>query len=138
MKISRSQSWQLILADLSLILFLLTLTALAGEEAEETAEAQPSQEPSPPHTAAAQAIYRSVPLGPTIGDWLAQQTPDPRATLTIFASYSNDEREAVWNTAQSLASEAQDQGFNVRVLIKRGETSDVYASLAYDAETLGD
>jgi len=132
-------AWQLILADLALILFLLTLSALPAAEAEtarglasravqeKTARAAVEAE-----VAAAQALFRPVPGGPALGDWLAAQAPDPRATLTIFAVHAPGGEAAAWARAEALASEARARGTRVRTIISAGSSADIYASLAYD------
>lgn len=132
------QSWQLILADLSLILFLVTLSALASEAGGAgSRDRAPANAPPIPHVAPAQALFRPDPNGPGIAQWLAAQPYDPRATVTIFAHLGEDDEET-WNRAQALANEARQGGFAVRVIIEEGVTeegaaSDLYASLAYDA-----
>jgi len=140
MTLLRAPVWQLILADLALILFLVTLTALAGEEANHGSDRPEDEAPTDPYISQAQALYRPDPLGPSLAQWLSEQSPDPRATLTIFAQYAPDEqgaeqgseREGVWAIAQALSDDAQGRGFGVRVVITEGKASDVYASLAYD------
>ncbi len=149
----KAPSWQLILADLALILFLVALSALANEaadtvqeppigptrQAEEDNASRSGQ--AAPQIAASQALFRSSPLGPTIDEWLAEQPADPRATLTIFAQYSvrdnADEQTAVWEQAQAFAVSASraasEKQFSIRTVITQGRTSDVYASLAFDA-----
>jgi hypothetical protein len=131
--------WQLILADLALILFLLTLSALPAAEAEterrladSQARGEDAQRALRPEIAPAQALYRPVPGGPSLGEWLGAQAPDPRATLTIFAVHAEGSEAAAWARAQKLASEARARGARVRTIITVGPADDVYASLAYD------
>ncbi|MBA4050512.1 MAG: hypothetical protein C0472_01250 [Erythrobacter sp.] len=89
--------WQLILADLALILFLLTLSALPAAEAEagrqlaaRAVQEKTARESLRPEAeiAAAHALFRPVAGGPGLGEWLeAQSRPacdaddlrDPRA-----------------------------------------------------------
>ncbi|RNJ62525.1 MAG: hypothetical protein EDM03_13915 [Porphyrobacter sp. IPPAS B-1204] len=132
--------WQLILADLALILFLLTLSALPAAEAtggqrladtearEKEATGALQQEVAP-----AQALFRPVQDGPSLAMWLAAQAPDPRATLTIFASHTAGGETAAWARAEALAAEARASGTRVRTIITAGAEEDIYASLAYDA-----
>lgn len=129
--------WQLILADLALILFLVTLTALPRTEADIAPSRADRVAPAPPvaEIAAAQALYRPVAGGPELGEWLASQPRDPRATLTVFARYPAGGEAAAWAAARSLAAAAQDSGVPVRTIITRAAEADLYASLAYD-ETL--
>jgi len=132
--------WQLILADLALILFLMTLSALPAAEAEsgqrladrEARESDARGVPRP-EVAPAQALYRAVPGGPGLGAWLAAQQPDPRATLTIFATYRAGGEAAAWGRTEALAAEARASGARVRTIISVGAAEEIYASLAYDA-----
>jgi hypothetical protein len=135
--------WQLILADLALILFLLTLSALPAAEAEtrhrladraargEEARAVPAST----EIAAAQALFRPVTGGPTLAEWLASQPRDPRATLTVFARYRPGGEAAAWEAARALAAGAAGSGVPVRTIITSGSEADLYASLAYDEIT---
>ncbi len=131
--------WQLILADLALILFLLALSALPAAEAEggrrladREARDKEVREPQLPEIAAAQALYRPVADGPSLGAWLAGQGSDPRATLTIVATHAEGGEAAAWQRTQALAAQARAAGTRVRTIIVAGQAEDVYASLAYD------
>lgn len=123
-----SNSWQLILADLALILFLLTLAALGSQASQPVTR----NTPEPSHFASSQALFRQTRNGPSLKQWLTAQPRDRRATLTVFARHSGADSKELWQRAQVLASVASGEGYAVRVLIERGETSDLYASLAYD------
>lgn len=136
------QGWQLILADLALILFLMTLSALPAVEAEAEAVRKQAdhgaraanQQPfTPAEIAAAQALYRPVAGGPGLAAWLAAQPRDPRATLTLFVRHRPGGEAAAWEKAQALAQDAQASGVAIRTIITAGQDEDVYASLAYDA-----
>lgn len=128
---SRSTTnWQLILADLALILFLVTAAALTARPAHAPTSSQTKT--GHPALAPTQALYRPGPNLPSIEEWLASQTPDPRAALTIFAQHRANDAEAVWQAAQDMATIARDSDVRVRVIVREGDTSEVYASLAYD------
>ncbi len=131
--------WQLILADLALILFLLTLSALPAAEAEvgrkladRAAREKDLRHSYKPEIAAAQALFRPVAGGPSLTEWLASQPRDPRATLTVFARHLPGDEAAAWNAAAALADDAQASGVAVRTIITAGRHGDLYASLAYD------
>lgn len=133
-------SWQVILADLALILFLLTLAALPATEADigqklahREARAKEARALINPEIAAAQALFRPVAGGPTMAEWLAAQPHDPRATLTVFVRHLPGKDVAAWSTAKALAGDALASGVTVRTIITAGDEADVYASLAYDA-----
>jgi hypothetical protein len=131
--------WQLILADLALILFLLTLSALPAAEArtghrlaDREARGQDTRLRTSTEIAAAQALFRPVAGGPSLTDWLASQPRDPRATLTVFAILPGGAGAQGWAAAQALAEEARAGGVAVRIIITPGDDADLYASLAYD------
>jgi hypothetical protein len=135
------QGWQLILADLALILFLLTLSALPAAEAENgrrlaarAAREEGERDEPRPEIAPAQALFRPVPGGPGLGAWLGTQAPDPRTTLTIFATHAPGGEAEAWARAGELAAEARAAGARVRTIIMAGSQPDLYASLAYDAQ----
>lgn len=132
--------WQLILADLALILFLLTLSALPAAEAgtgqrlaDKAARGEEARPDPAPDIAASQALFRPVAGGPGIGEWLAEQTVDPRATLTVFAIYPQGGEAVAWQAAHDLAADAEANGVRVRTIITAGDEHHLYASLAYDA-----
>jgi len=126
--------WQLILADLSLILFLVTISALAdaSDESEEQGIA-PDQNHGGASVAPSQALFRPGPNTPSIEQWLAQQPRDPRATLSVIATHRGGGEQQAWDKAQALARRARETGVVVRVLIQPADRSDLYASLAFDA-----
>lgn len=122
-----SSGWQVVLADLALILFLVTLAALAaGPEGDDRSRI------AKPEIAASQALYREVEDGPTLAQWLDQRPADPRATLTILGQHTGGDDAMIWDRAEAMARQARGRGFRVRVVIGEGEVSDLYASLAYD------
>ncbi len=123
-------SWQLILADLALILFLVTAAALTASSsfAEDRSEPAPTPQPLAP----AQSLYRAGPGLPGLAQWLEQQPRDPRASLTIVAQFGKGEAEQAWSDARSMAATAEALGVRSRVIIREGAAYDVYASLAYD------
>lgn len=137
----RRPSWPLILADLALILFLITLTGLGEDESEAdpgvmaAARGGSRQVVAEAVVAPAQALYRPVAGGPSLEEWLAGQPNDPRATLTIFAHYTPGKEAAAWAEASALARQAAASKLAVRTILTRGEESDLYASLAYDTLT---
>lgn len=123
-------NWQLILADLALILFVVSLTALPQAQAGDTPPAPP---PRTAQVDAAQALFRPLPGAPAIGPWLQAQPRDLRATLTIFATHPAGGEAAAWAAALALAGEATAAAtVPVRIIIAPGPRADLYASLAYD------
>lgn len=111
--------WQTVLADLSMILFMVTASAAS--------EAPPSP-PPPPMAAALPALGDPVALwqqgagGPSLKDWLVTAAPDQRLRLTIMAPP---------NQAASALALAAAAGRPARVLIEP-EAGGVIAALTYD------
>jgi len=126
-------AWQLILADLALILFLVTLGALAGIPEDGSARDAAHVETGEPNFAPSQALYRPGPDAPPFGQWLARQERDPRTTLTIYARHAESGETAIWREARALADEARASGVAVRVVIETGEKAGLHASLGYDS-----
>jgi hypothetical protein len=107
--------WQYALADLSLILFMVTAAGVS--------EAAPD---AAPHAAPA----RSEPVavwqtgGPPLAEWLAAQPPDPRQQLTIVAPLG------AANAALALAKASKRPA---RVLLDPAAIGAPFATLAYDS-----
>ena len=124
-----SGRWDILLADLSLILFIIALGGLVGAQMQNRELSEKAQLDVAP----SQALYRSVEGGPSITEWLSNQALDPRATLTIFVSYRRDDAAANLSQAAALITEAQSRNVEVRTVVRASDRSDIYASLAFDA-----
>jgi len=111
--------WQTVLADLSLILFMVTASAVSQA---------PPAVPSRPEPAVLPALGEPVALwragqgAPALAEWLAASAPDPRLRLTIMAA--PDQAPAALNLARNAGRPA-------RVLIEPGATG-IVAALTYD------
>lgn len=116
MRARAGTGWQTTLADLSMILFLVSAGAV-------------NQSPPPDTTASLPvvgdpvALWRAGRGGPSLAQWLAAQPVDPRQRLTIVAA-----PEAAAE-AQSLAREA---GQPARVVLDPGQSAAPFAALSYD------
>ena len=114
--------WQTVLADLSLILFMITAAA-----ASELPTAQPVQ-PAPvlPALGEPVAVWRAGLGAPSLRDWLASSGPDPRLRLTILAGPE---------LAQDALALAAGAGRPARILLEpnAGVPS---AMLTYDQENM--
>jgi hypothetical protein len=117
--------WQTVLADLSLILFMVTASAVA--QADGSARGAPSSPRAEPL-----AFYVPGKDAPPLGQWLAEQGSDGRQVLTIVASYRPGERADAVAQAATLAAGVRDAAVPVRVVVEPGE-GEVHATLAYDA-----
>lgn len=119
--------WQTILADLALILFMVSIAAAGGSGKE-----RPATAPAAILHAEPAAIFRSAEGGPTLGQWLAGQAPDPRQRLTVMAYYSDGQGATASAAALALAREAGISGRPARIMLEPGEADDLYAVLAFD------
>jgi hypothetical protein len=121
--------WQTVLADLSLILFMLTAATLSqtpetgGGQNGETA----SQQSEPV------AVYATGNGAPPLADWLLDQPHDPRQQLTIVAHYTAGGQDAALAQATVFARTAGQSGLAARIIVEPGQQAGVTATLAYDA-----
>jgi hypothetical protein len=132
--------WQYILADLSLILFMVTAAALAATD---DAPAHTASTPQPvariravgtrPLSPQAEplALYRSAPGAPPLGQWLRQQSADARQQLTIVAQYVPGAQAEALRQAAALAQDAGEAGVRARIIVEPGQGG-TSASLAFD------
>lgn len=114
-----SSGWQTALADLSLILFMVTAVAVNERPA-------PHAAPAPvllPALGEPVAVWRSAAGAPGLRDWLRDAARDPNLRLTLLASA--DQAEA----ALTLVAEA---GRPARIVIEAEGQGSVAAVLTYD------
>jgi hypothetical protein len=127
-------TWQVVLSDLALILFLTTLAALART---------PGEEPVPVTITVTEtdrsselAVYRDGAGGLTLIEWLMQQQPDPRIQVTVLGRFAPTEFAAVSRRARELALQSEQIGRPPRLVLEPADTSVIVVSLAYDAPEL--
>jgi hypothetical protein len=120
-----AMGWEVMLADLSLILFLVTAVALS-----QTEEDSGSQVVSP--QGEAMAFYSAEPGAPPLEEWLSSQSSDARQQLTIVAQYRPGHQDEALDQAMALAREARRAGARARVVVEPGEGGTT-ATLAFDA-----
>ena len=115
--------WQTVLADLSLILFMITAGAVseAKQKPQPVVAAIPA--PSLPALGEPAAVWSAAPGMPPLKDWLARTATDPRLRLTILASPA---------AAQAALDLAQSSGRPARVVIEPGMLGAPLATLTYD------
>lgn len=121
--------WQYLLADLSLILFMVTASVLSRtDDAPAAAKAavplSPQSEPI--------AFYRAGEGAPPLGAWLRDQSADARQQLTIVAQYAPGRQADALGKAETLVAEAGAAGLRARIVIEPGADG-ASATLAYDA-----
>lgn len=132
MMTSGKANWQMIIADLALILFMVTAASLDRGQGGE--EGQPSEERDAtlPIEGEILALYRAHPSAPALDQWLADQAPDERQSLTIVARYEPGGREGAMQGAEELASAAGVQGLQARIVLEPGDYTDLFAVLSFD------
>jgi hypothetical protein len=132
--------WQYLLADLSLILFMITAAALSqAEDAARTPASAPvaaaREAPRPSPQGEALAVYRAEPGAPPLAEWLGAQSADARQQLTIVARFAPGRQGEALAEAGALAREAGEMGLRARIVVEPGPPSDpggTSATLAFD------
>lgn len=132
MSMRQSTGWQTALADLSLILFMVTAAAVSKQPPKLThaphrpvaAALSPQGEPL--------AIYVAAPGAPPLADWIAGQAQDSRQQLTITARYGPGAQADALVAASRLARDAGAAGIAARIVIEPG-AGPPRAALAFDA-----
>jgi hypothetical protein len=124
-----SFGWQTTIADLALILFMVTA---AGSRAQEQRPAVAESVESPPAQGEPLAVYRSQAGAPPLSAWLAEQAPDRRQRLTIVARYAPGDAATAARAALDLAREAGTGGGSARIVLEPGTGLAVLATLAFD------
>jgi len=141
MSVRVGTGWQTIIADLSMILFMLTASAVTHQKtggAAKAATASPAADSSqvsstPP---VPQPAPRSEPIAvwiagegaPPLSQWLAQQPRDSRQQVTITATYAPGAMDQALAQAQALARQAGE----ARVVVEPGAPG-MRVVLSYDA-----
>ena len=133
--------WQTTLADLAMILFMVTAAAMAERpEADgDAATDQPAETsvPALPATGEPIAIYRIAPNAPPLDEWLAEQPRDPRQNLTIIARHTPAGSERAATAALALARTAESEGHSARIVIVPAEENDLMVVLDFDGRQPG-
>jgi hypothetical protein len=121
-----SAGWQTTIADLALILFMVTAAAIDGHD-DPTDSA-----PSPAASGEPLAVYRAGEHAPPLREWLAEQAPDERQYLTIVAGYTEGDAAGAAGRALVLAAQAQAVGAAARIVLEPGDGDELVATLAFD------
>ena len=135
--------WQTTLADLALILFMVTAAAIAEapDDIEDAAKAQDAETTaiSTPVPASGQplAIYRAAPNAPALGEWLAWQSPDERQHLTIVARYAPGGEQNATRDALAWHDAALAAGHSARIVLEPAAYGDLIAVLDFDGRQTG-
>jgi len=139
--------WQTILADLSLILFMVTAAALANAPDGPMAPItslnvkglhRPERQPQPPVAASPRGepvgVWSDGPGVPPLAVWLVQQGGDPRLRATILVHHRRGHGRAALARATALVEAAGPRGAAARIVIEEGPADSASVLLAYDAQ----
>lgn len=128
--------WQTMLADLSLILFMVTAAAMA-DVPDRKGTSRPAAAPASTAPAISEplAIWRPAPGGPTLAQWLAEQQADSRQLLSITLRYPPAAQAEALRLAAQMAAAAGGKGARARIVIEpvaEATGIEALAALAYD------
>ena len=124
--------WQTTLADLALILFMVTAAALAEQPEADPVVLGDEGVSAPPAQGEPLAIYRAAPQAPPLEEWLANQPQDGRQNLTIIARHRPGEAATAAQRALALDRAAAAAGRSARIVLEPSETDDLIAMLDFD------
>lgn len=126
-------SWLTTLADLSIILFMVTAADLSNAKVEADA---PENVSAMVAVSEPVAVFRPEAGKMKLGAWLAGQADDPRQHLTILVRHGPGSMDAAMARGLELARESESAGKPARIISEQGESDDITAILAYDANPL--
>lgn len=126
-----SFGWQTTMADLAMILFMVTAAGIHAQQQQKQRAEQASLS-SLSTLGEPLAVYRAHEGAPPLGEWLAEQAPDKRQYLTIVARYRPGNAEGAAREAVDLAQQAGAAGVSARIVLEPGEGSELLATLAFD------
>ena len=128
--------WQYALADLSLILFMVTASALA--QAGGANVKLPPPPPLPPIAAAMGsepvAVWSAGRDAPPLADWLTQVGADQRLEVSVVVRYGAGGREAAMAQAGQLIVAGGARARDARILVEPGTRTGASVSLTYASE----
>ena len=133
--VSTGASWLVPLADLSMILFVVTGAALA----QQAAPVMRSRVEDGRQTGFVQtvpvAMLTDAPGGPPLAQWLAGNGRDATGLVTIEGHFAAPaDRPRIEARVGTLADEARAAGVEPRVVVEPGAASQVVTVFAYDRD----
>ncbi len=138
MMIRAGTGWQYALADLSLILFLATASALSLAGKRDQSAVLPVASKPPAIAAALEsdpvAVWSAGAGAPALDKWLAQAGKDPRLEVRIVVRYADGQREAAMAQALQLAQTGGARAQQARILVEPGDRAGASVSLTYASE----
>lgn len=120
--------WQTTLADLALILFMITAASIEDRP--------PVDRDTMPAQGQPLAIYRADAEGPSLGQWLDAQPRDARQHLTIIARYRPGAAAEAATAAMALERAAANAGQTARIVIEPAQADDLMVVLDFDGREL--
>lgn len=120
--------WMTTLADLSIILFMITAADLS--QARPTVSSAASAAPA---LAEPVATFRQGSGMPSLARWLADQPVDPRQRLTVLVRHDDAQADHAVRSGLALMRQAEEAGRPARLIVERAAMPDTIAYLAYDA-----
>lgn len=127
-------SWLVPLADLSLILFILTGSAISATPGDARVAAADPEPARVPGEANASAIHFDGEGAPPLAAMLDAHVPAAGEQLTIAAYYAPGDRLLAARRAEALAGQAQASGVEPRVVLQPAPATQVLAFFAFDRE----
>lgn len=126
-----SVGWLTTLADLSIILFMITAADLSNAQVDRERNLKAVTSVM---TAEPVAIYRPEPGVMPFGDWLANQPADNRQRVTILVRHTGADEQRLIAAGMKLTAPAQEAGRSPRLIVEKADRADVVAMLTYDAD----
>lgn len=140
----QGNSWLVPLADLSMILFVVTGASMASLPQDGAQQVPPPPVAQRPLADLARSGFvQSVPVAvlvdgpgnPPLAEWIAAQASDRAGQLTIEGRFRlAGERAGVARRAEALANAARAAGVEPRLVIAPGPAREVTAVFAYDRD----
>ncbi len=145
---SAQGGWQIILADLALILFMITAAALANAPEGPQSPFKPAPplapKPVPPPKIARPiapslrgepvAVWTDSEGAPPLAGWLASEARDARLRPTIIVRFVKGHQAAAFARAEALSGQAGLRAANARIVVEAGPADGAIVALAYDLE----
>lgn len=118
-----TSGWQIVLADLSLILFITTATALDMAE---------SAAPLSDISAQPDTVFSARMEGDDLAIWLANYDADPRETLRIVITYRAGNLDEALLRATNAARIGTAAGHAPQIVLEQGAEADTAATFTFD------
>jgi hypothetical protein len=126
MIVRAASGWQTVIADLALILFLITAQAVGKKPATQSQ----AEERQPPASSSALAVHRPE-QGESVREWLIASTTDQRQMATISVGYTPEKRAEALTEAERMLAEADSAGVPARLIATPNATDDVVITVDY-------